>query len=62
MLKAKSNTNVFLVILFFQNSVAKPTVVASSSAKVTPRVDSYESRKPYGHWIPVKPVQTSNAR
>ncbi|KAF3701424.1 Arginine/serine-rich protein 1 [Channa argus] len=44
------------------NSVAKPTVAVSSSAKVTPRVDSYESRMPYGHWIPIKPVQTSNAR
>ncbi|XP_062252860.1 arginine/serine-rich protein 1 isoform X2 [Platichthys flesus] len=36
------------------NSVAKPTAAALSCAKVTPRVDSYESRKPYGHWIPVR--------
>ncbi|XP_072220779.1 arginine/serine-rich protein 1 [Leuresthes tenuis] len=44
------------------NSVAKPTVAAPSSAKVTPRVDSYESRKPYGHWIPVGSGRTSRAR
>ncbi|XP_044230431.1 arginine/serine-rich protein 1 isoform X1 [Thunnus albacares] len=44
------------------NSVAKPTVAAPSCAKVTPRVDSYESRKPYGHWVPVRSRQTSNAR
>ncbi|XP_041828851.1 arginine/serine-rich protein 1 isoform X2 [Melanotaenia boesemani] len=43
------------------NSVAKPTVVGPSSAKVTPRVDSYESRKPYGHWIPIGSGQTSSA-
>ncbi|XP_075883678.1 arginine/serine-rich protein 1 isoform X5 [Nelusetta ayraudi] len=36
------------------NSVAKPTAAALSSARVTARVDSYESRKPYGHWVPVK--------
>nr|XP_020464335.1 arginine/serine-rich protein 1-like isoform X2 [Monopterus albus] len=44
------------------NSVAKPTVVSSLSAKITPRVDSHESRKPYGHWIPVKSVPNSNTR
>uniref|UniRef100_UPI0037E76E42 arginine/serine-rich protein 1 n=1 Tax=Semicossyphus pulcher TaxID=241346 RepID=UPI0037E76E42 len=44
------------------NSVVKPTVVASSCAKVTPRVDSYESRKPYGHWVPVKAGRIFNAR
>ncbi|KAK2826298.1 hypothetical protein Q5P01_020512 [Channa striata] len=42
------------------NSVAKPTMAVSSGAKVTSRVDSYESRMPYGHWIPIKPVQTSS--
>ncbi|XP_056151799.1 arginine/serine-rich protein 1 [Lampris incognitus] len=36
------------------NSVAKPTVVPPNCAKVTSRVDSYESRKPYGHWVPVR--------
>lgn len=40
--------------LSFQNSVAKPTAAALSSARVTARVDGYESRKPYGHWVPVK--------
>uniref|UniRef100_A0A3Q3FHZ3 Arginine/serine-rich protein 1 n=1 Tax=Labrus bergylta TaxID=56723 RepID=A0A3Q3FHZ3_9LABR len=44
------------------NSVVKPTVVALSCAKVTPRMDSYESRKPYGHWVPVKSGRTSKAR
>ncbi|KAM4541641.1 arginine/serine-rich protein 1 [Odontesthes bonariensis] len=44
------------------NSVAKPTAALPSSAKVTPRVDSYESRKPYGHWIPVRSGRTSRAR
>uniref|UniRef100_A0A3B4UHQ1 Arginine/serine-rich protein 1 n=1 Tax=Seriola dumerili TaxID=41447 RepID=A0A3B4UHQ1_SERDU len=44
------------------NSVAKPTTVAPSCAKVTPRVDSYESRKPYGHWVPVKSGRSSSAR
>uniref|UniRef100_A0A096M8Y7 Arginine/serine-rich protein 1 n=1 Tax=Poecilia formosa TaxID=48698 RepID=A0A096M8Y7_POEFO len=42
------------------NSVAKPTVVAPSPAKVTPRVDSVESRKPYGHWIPISAGQNSS--
>uniref|UniRef100_A0A3B3TWW6 Arginine/serine-rich protein 1 n=1 Tax=Poecilia latipinna TaxID=48699 RepID=A0A3B3TWW6_9TELE len=40
--------------------VAKPTVVAPSPAKVTPRVDSVESRKPYGHWIPISAGQNSS--
>ncbi|XP_074547338.1 arginine/serine-rich protein 1 [Halichoeres trimaculatus] len=44
------------------NSVVKPTVAATSCAKVTPRVDSYESRKPYGRWVPVKSGRSSNAR
>nr|XP_019940729.1 PREDICTED: arginine/serine-rich protein 1-like [Paralichthys olivaceus] len=44
------------------NSVAKPTVAAPSSAKVTPRVDSYESRKPYGHWVQVRSGKSSKAR
>uniref|UniRef100_A0A1A7YBT7 Arginine/serine-rich protein 1 n=1 Tax=Iconisemion striatum TaxID=60296 RepID=A0A1A7YBT7_9TELE len=41
-------------ITFSENNfVAKPTVVAPSTVKVTPRVDSIESRRPYGHWIPI---------
>ncbi|XP_013866558.1 arginine/serine-rich protein 1 [Austrofundulus limnaeus] len=44
------------------NSLAKPTAVSPSSAKVTPRVDSVESRKPYGHWIPVSSGQNSSLR
>ncbi|XP_060938449.1 arginine/serine-rich protein 1 isoform X2 [Limanda limanda] len=44
------------------NSVAKPTAAALSCAKVTPRVDSYESRKPYGHWIPVRAGKFTKAR
>ncbi|XP_060918446.1 arginine/serine-rich protein 1 [Labrus mixtus] len=43
------------------NSVVKPTVIALSCAKVTPRMDSYESRKPYGHWVPVKSGRSSKA-
>ncbi|XP_029982021.1 arginine/serine-rich protein 1 isoform X2 [Sphaeramia orbicularis] len=42
-----------IISFSIHNSVAKPTVAVPSCAKVTPRVDSYESRKPYGHWIPV---------
>ncbi|AWP16759.1 putative arginine/serine-rich protein 1 isoform 3 [Scophthalmus maximus] len=44
------------------NSVAKPTVAAPPSAKVTPRMDSYESRKPYGHWVPIRAGKSSKAR
>ncbi|KAM9354504.1 uncharacterized protein KZ484_012659 [Pholidichthys leucotaenia] len=44
------------------NAVAKPTVAAPTSAKVTPRVDSIESRKHYGQWIPVKSGQSSARR
>ncbi|XP_034530757.1 arginine/serine-rich protein 1 [Notolabrus celidotus] len=44
------------------NSVVKPTVIPPSCAKVTPRMDSYESRKPYGHWVAVKSGRTSKAR
>lgn len=36
------------------NLVAKPTVSAQPCTKVTSLVDSVESKKPYGHWIPVK--------
>lgn len=36
------------------NSVAKPTVCTQPAAKVTSLVDSVESKKPYGHWIPVR--------
>uniref|UniRef100_A0A3B4ZV00 Arginine/serine-rich protein 1 n=1 Tax=Stegastes partitus TaxID=144197 RepID=A0A3B4ZV00_9TELE len=49
-----------IISFSINNSVAKPTVAAPSCAKVTPRVDSYESRKPYGHWVPVKSGRTSN--
>ncbi|KAI3367898.1 hypothetical protein L3Q82_026721 [Scortum barcoo] len=51
-----------IISFSINNSVVKPTVAAPSCAKVTPRVDSYESRKPYGHWIPVKSGQTSSSR
>uniref|UniRef100_A0A3P8TNG6 Arginine/serine-rich protein 1 n=1 Tax=Amphiprion percula TaxID=161767 RepID=A0A3P8TNG6_AMPPE len=51
-----------IISFSINNSVAKPTVVAPSCAKVTPRVDSYESRKPYGHWVPVRSGRTSNTR
>ncbi|XP_037551192.1 arginine/serine-rich protein 1 [Nematolebias whitei] len=44
------------------NSVAKPTVAVPSSAKVTPRVDSVESRKPYGHWVPIGSGKNSSLR
>ncbi|XP_056282067.1 arginine/serine-rich protein 1 [Pseudoliparis swirei] len=44
------------------NAVLKPTGAAPSGAKVTSRVDSYESRKPYGHWMPVKSGHASSAR
>ncbi|XP_011613958.1 arginine/serine-rich protein 1 isoform X1 [Takifugu rubripes] len=44
-----------MIAFSMNNSVAKPTV-AVSGAKVTARADSYESRKPYGHWVPVKSV------
>lgn len=36
------------------NSVAKPTMCTQPCAKVTSLVDSVESKKPYGHWIPLK--------
>ncbi|CAK6968057.1 arginine/serine-rich protein 1 [Scomber scombrus] len=51
-----------IISFSINNSVAKPTVAALSSAKVTPRMDSYESRKPYGHWVPVRSRKSSNAR
>ncbi|XP_024114273.1 arginine/serine-rich protein 1 [Oryzias melastigma] len=41
------------------NSMAKPTAVAPSPAKLTSRVDSYESRKPYGSWIPIGSGQSA---
>ncbi|KAM8913358.1 arginine/serine-rich protein 1 isoform 2-T3 [Spinachia spinachia] len=44
------------------NAVLKPTAAAASGAKVTSRMDSYESRKPYGHWMPVKSGHASRAR
>ncbi|KAL6105760.1 rsrp1 [Pungitius sinensis] len=43
------------------NAVLKPAA-AASGAKVTSRMDTYESRKPYGHWMPVKSGHTSRAR
>ncbi|CAL9686293.1 unnamed protein product [Knipowitschia caucasica] len=39
------------------NSIAKPTIRMQSSVKVTSLVDSVESKKPYGHWIPVRSVR-----
>ncbi|XP_073339579.1 arginine/serine-rich protein 1 [Pagrus major] len=51
-----------IISFSINNSVAKPTVAAPSSAKVTPRVDIYESRKPYGHWVPVKTGHNSRKR
>ncbi|XP_077945953.1 arginine/serine-rich protein 1 isoform X2 [Gasterosteus aculeatus] len=45
------------------NAVLKPAAAAAASgAKVTSRMDSYESRKPYGHWMPVKSGHASRAR
>uniref|UniRef100_A0AAV2JEA9 Uncharacterized protein n=1 Tax=Knipowitschia caucasica TaxID=637954 RepID=A0AAV2JEA9_KNICA len=38
------------------NSIAKPTIRMQSSVKVTSLVDSVESKKPYGHWIPVRSI------
>ncbi|XP_061649749.1 arginine/serine-rich protein 1 [Phyllopteryx taeniolatus] len=55
---AKTKTITFSI----NNCVAKPTMIAPSSAKVTARVDSYESRKPYGHWVPVMSGKSSRAR
>ncbi|XP_039994117.1 arginine/serine-rich protein 1 isoform X2 [Xiphias gladius] len=51
-----------IISFSINNSVAKPTAAAPSCAKVTPRVDSYESRKPYGHWVQVKSGRSSNTR
>ncbi|KAM3594894.1 uncharacterized protein V6R79_015446 [Siganus canaliculatus] len=48
-----------IISFSINNSVAKPAAAATSGAKVTPRVDSYESRKPYGHWVPVRSGRTS---
>ncbi|CAL8286033.1 unnamed protein product [Lota lota] len=42
-----------IIAFSIHNSIAKPTVAPVTSAKVTPRVDGIESRKPYGHWVPV---------
>ncbi|XP_029317109.1 arginine/serine-rich protein 1 [Cottoperca gobio] len=44
------------------NSLFKPSLASQSSAKVTSRVDSFDSRKPYGHWVRVKSGQSSNVR
>ncbi|CAN9502320.1 unnamed protein product [Ophioblennius macclurei] len=51
-----------MISFSINNSVAKPTAAALSGAKVTPRVDSYEGKKPYGHWIPVRPGRNGKAR
>nr|XP_046269594.1 arginine/serine-rich protein 1 [Scatophagus argus] len=51
-----------MISFSINNSVAKPTVAAPSCAKVTARVDLYENRKPYGHWVPVVTGQTRNTR
>ncbi|KAM4625393.1 arginine/serine-rich protein 1 [Polymixia lowei] len=51
------------VITFsIHNSVAKPSVAPPTYAKVTPRMDSIESRKPYGHWVPIRRGRTSLSR
>lgn len=42
------------IVFSIHNSVAKPAVSTVPSAKVTSRVDSYENRRPYGHWTPVR--------
>lgn len=43
-----------IIAFSIHNSIAKPTVAPVTSAKVTPRVDGIESRKPYGHWVPIR--------
>nr|XP_015825861.2 arginine/serine-rich protein 1 isoform X1 [Nothobranchius furzeri] len=49
-------------IAFSENNfVAKPTIVAPSTAKVTLKVDSIASRKPYGHWIPISSGRNSSS-
>ncbi|KAM9842842.1 arginine/serine-rich protein 1 [Aulostomus maculatus] len=48
-----------LISFSINNSVARPTVAGPPSAKVTARMDSYESRKPYGHWVPVRSGHSS---
>ncbi|XP_077394220.1 arginine/serine-rich protein 1 [Festucalex cinctus] len=55
---AKTKTITFSI----NNCVAKPSAMAPSGVKVTARVDSYDSRKPYGNWIPAMSNQSSRAR
>ncbi|XP_077399490.1 arginine/serine-rich protein 1 [Vanacampus margaritifer] len=55
---AKTKTITFNI----NNCVAKPSVIAPSGVKVTAQVDSYEGRKPYGHWVPVMSSQSARAR
>ncbi|XP_051942662.1 arginine/serine-rich protein 1 [Hippocampus zosterae] len=55
---AKPKTITFSI----NNCVAKPSTVLQIGAKVTARVDSYESRKPYGHWVPVMSSQSARPR
>ncbi|XP_068195475.1 arginine/serine-rich protein 1 [Antennarius striatus] len=50
-----------MITFSVNNSVAKPTVVAPC-AKVTARVDIYDSRQPYGQWVVVKSSRASNKR
>ncbi|XP_061751613.1 arginine/serine-rich protein 1 [Nerophis ophidion] len=54
----KSKTITFNI----NNCVVKPTVTSPSSASITANVDSYEGRRPYGHWIPVMSSARKPAR
>ncbi|KAM6972913.1 arginine/serine-rich protein 1 [Aplochiton taeniatus] len=62
------NTSPLRKIICFSinNSVAKPTGVAPSTRAVSNapvRVDSFTSKRPYGHWVPVRKTgQTSHHR
>ncbi|XP_061699075.1 arginine/serine-rich protein 1 [Syngnathoides biaculeatus] len=51
-----------IITFSINNCVARPTLMAPSSAKLTARVDSYESRMPYGHWVPVMSAKSSRKR
>ncbi|CAL8291359.1 arginine/serine-rich protein 1 [Gadus morhua] len=51
-----------IIAFSIHNSIAKPTVAPVTSAKVTPRVDGIESRKPYGHWVQIRRGGRANKR
>ncbi|XP_068436268.1 arginine/serine-rich protein 1 [Clinocottus analis] len=51
-----------IISFSINNAVLKPTGAVPSGSKVTSRVDIYESRKPYGHWMPVKSGHAASAR